>query len=308
MRSEPPAVAGGLLCDMNQITPSVSSVVNNMRSEPPAVAGGLICDMTLPANQVHVWRVPLNHDPERTALSLDVLSPDERDRAARFHFDKDRNEFVQARAALRFILAKYLDVAPIDVEFSYGPQGKPALSNRHAESNVRFNLSRRWGLALIAVTRGREVGIDVELIRNDLPFFEIAEVSFSAAESEILHELPEGVRASGFYNCWTRKEAYVKARGEGFSFPLKEFDVSLTPGEPAMLRRVLNDFSSERNDALPAGGDLKEVDRWTFEEIPVGDGYVAALAFEGKNLSITCRDWLRGCCGIDLAGDESLRI
>jgi 4'-phosphopantetheinyl transferase len=231
----------------------------------------------LPENAVHIWRVPLNHSSERTTLSLEVLSTDERDKAARFHFDKDRNQFVQARAALRFILSEYLNADPRTLEFAYGPQGKPAFANGHANSSLRFNLSRRDGLALIAVTRGREIGVDVELICADVPFFEIADVSFSSAESATLRSLPESMRAAGFYNCWTRKEAYVKARGEGLSFPLKQFDVSLTPGDSPMLLNV--------RDALD------EIDRWTLQEIPVAEDYVSALAVEGSNLNVTCRDW-----------------
>jgi 4'-phosphopantetheinyl transferase len=231
----------------------------------------------LPDDQVHIWRVPLNQSSERTALSLEVLSPDERAKAARFRFAKDRNQFVQARAALRFILSEYLNADPRTLEFSYGPQGKPALANGHANSGLRFNLSRRDGLALIAVTRGREIGVDVELVRADVPFFEIADVSFSSAESATLRNLPESIRAAGFYNCWTRKEAYVKARGEGLSFPLKQFDVSLTPGEPAKLLNVRD--------------NVDEVDRWTLQQIAVSERYVAALAVEGRSVKVTCRDW-----------------
>ena len=231
----------------------------------------------LPDNDVHVWSVPLNQNPERTALSLEVLSPDEQEKAARFHFGKHRNQFIQARAALRLILSEYLSVRPQDLEFSYGPQGKPALANEHADSSLRFNLSRREGLALVAVTRGREIGVDVELIHADLPAFEIAEISFSEAELTTLHGLPEGMRTTGFYNCWTRKEAYVKARGAGLSFPLKHFDVSLTPGAAAMLLNVRD--------------NVDEVDRWTLQEIPVGKSYVAALAVEGTELNIMLRDW-----------------
>jgi 4'-phosphopantetheinyl transferase len=229
-------------------------------------------------DQVHVWRIPLNQSSERTLLSLEVLSTDERARAARFHFDKDRNQFAQARAAQRFILSEYLNVRPQKLEFSYGAQGKPALANVDADSGLRFNLSRRDGLALLAVTRGREIGVDVELVRADMSLFEVAEISFSSLELTTLRSLPESLQAAGFYNCWTRKEAYVKARGEGLSFPLKQFDVSLTPGDPARLIQVRD--------------NLDDVDRWTLQEIPVGDHYVAALIVEGANLKVTCRDWV----------------
>ena len=228
-------------------------------------------------NEVHVWRIPLSQNSAETLTWERVLSPDERAKAERFHFDKHRNQFVQARAALRFILSHYLQVDPQTLEFSYGPKGKPALANQHADNSLRFNLSRREGLALIAVTRGREIGVDVELVSADLPVFEIAETTFSEAELSTLRHLPEDLHVAGFFNCWTRKEAYVKARGEGLSFPLKNFDVSLTPADPPRLLNVRD--------------NVDEVNRWTLQEIPVGEDYVAALAVEGTNLNVTCRDW-----------------
>ena len=231
----------------------------------------------LAPDQIHVWRVPLNQNPERLPELNEILSPDERARAARFRFDKDRNQFIESRAALRLLLGQYLNVSPKELAFSFSAHGKPALANGLSHSGVRFNLSRRDGLALIAVTRNRDIGVDVELVRADLPVFEIAEVSFSENELATLRSLPEGQQAAGFYNCWTRKEAYVKARGEGFSFPLKQFDVSLTPGAAASL--------------LEVRGSDTEVDRWTMQELSVGDGYVAALAFEGRDATVICEDW-----------------
>jgi 4'-phosphopantetheinyl transferase len=252
-----------------------------LKSVPLTLAGGVdLKEQTrtrrakkiLPDDAVHVWRVLLNQDLERTANALKVLSPDERETAARFHFDKDRNQFVQARAALRFILSEYIDLNPQDLEFTYGPQGKPGLAV--AGGDLRFNLSRREGLALIAVTRGREIGVDVELVRGDMPFFEIAAVSFSNAESNILRNLPANLQSRGFYNCWTRKEAFVKAVGEGLSFPLQEFDVSLVPGESAELLEV-------------RGSPLNRADRWTMHDFAVGENYVGALVVEGANLNFT---------------------
>jgi 4'-phosphopantetheinyl transferase len=276
--------------------PSVSSVVKNFRG--PFTTEDAENRHALAANDAHVWRIPLNQSSERTLLSLKVLSTDEREKAARFHFDKDRSQFVQARGALRFILSDYLNADAQDVEFSYEHHGKPELANGHADSSLRFNLSRRDGLALIAVTRGREIGVDVELVRADVPFFEIADGSFSSLESATLRSLPENVRAAGFYNCWTRKEAYVKARGEGLSFPLKQFDVSLTPGKPAKLLNLRDDMpsmrdkvASIRDDVLTARDSVDEVDRWTLKEIPVGENYVAALVVEGSNLNVTCWNW-----------------
>jgi 4'-phosphopantetheinyl transferase len=229
------------------------------------------------SDQVHVWRVPLNQNSDRIVELKELLSTDELSRAERFHFEKDRNQFIESRAALRLLLSQYLNVPPKDLTFSPGGHGKPALANGLSKNGLRFNLSRRDGLALIAVTCGREIGVDVELVRPDLPVFEIAAVSFSKSELATLRSLPKNLQTAGFYNCWTRKEAYIKARGEGLSFPLKQFDVSLTPGEPARL--------------LSVRGHAAEVDRWTMHELSVGAAHVAALAYEGRGLDVICEDW-----------------
>ena len=241
---------------------SVPSVVNIFATEDTEKI-----QIGTPAeHEVHVWKVSLDQSSRRTSRAIDILSPDERQRACRFHFAKDRNQFIQSRAALRRLLAGYLRIAPAEVRFSYSEYEKPALANGSAQNKLHFNLSRRDGLALIAVAYNREVGIDLELIRPDLPLMEIAESSFSSAEIAILKSQPETTRTRSFYNCWTRKEAYLKARGEGLSFPLKQFDVSLAPGAPARL--------------LEVRGDSAEVDSWMLREIPVNIKYVAALAIE----------------------------
>jgi 4'-phosphopantetheinyl transferase len=228
-------------------------------------------------DQIHVWRVPLNQNLERIPGLTELLSTDEQTRADRFHFEKDRNQFIEARAALRLLLSQYLNVAPQRLTFSPGSHGKPALANGPSNNGLRFNLSRRDGLALIAVAFDREIGVDVELVVPDLPIFEVAEVSFSERELATLRSLPESLQPAGFYNCWTRKEAYVKARGEGLSFPLKQFDVSLVPGDPARL--------------LEVRGSDTEVDRWTLQELSVGDAHVAALVYEGPEAKVICNDW-----------------
>jgi 4'-phosphopantetheinyl transferase len=230
-------------------------------------------------NQIHVWRVPLNLNPHRIPELKALLSTEERDRAERFHFEKDRNQFIESRCVLRQLLGQYLDVAPEDLTCTQSAYGKSAL----ASGDLRFNLSRRDGLALIAVTRSREIGVDVELVRPDLDLFGMAGVSFSENEFASLKALPKSEHAPGFYNCWTRKEAFVKAVGEGFSFPLKQFDVSLTPGEPARLIAV------HRKD--PAADPIAAAARWFLQEIAVPDGYVAALAYEAPEVIVTCIDW-----------------
>ena len=238
----------------------------------------------LQRDQIHVWRVPLNQNPDRISEFKKILSPDERARADRFHFEKDRNQFIESRAALRILLSQYLNIAPKELTFAFGNHGKPALGNGLGNRGLRFNLSRRDGLALMAFANDREIGVDVELVRADLPVFEIAEVSFSETELAVLRGLPQSLQTAGFYNCWTRKEAYIKALGEGLSFPLKQFDVSLTPGDAARLIEVRRDIPS--NDK-----NLDEVDRWTLQDLSVSDGYVGAIAFEGSEVSVICDDW-----------------
>jgi 4'-phosphopantetheinyl transferase len=237
----------------------------------------------LASDQIHVWRVPLHQNPDRIPELKAILSFEERARADRFHFEKDRRQFIEARAALRQLLSQYLGVAPADLGFSFGPQGKPALAPEVSNTDLRFNLSRRDGLALVAVALGREIGVDVELVRPDLELFEMAEVSFSESELATLKSLPENLRVAGFYNCWTRKEAFIKAIGEGVSFPLKQFDVSLIPGAPAKLLAV-------RIDQSPSDR-IATADSWIVHEVPVPDGYVAALAFEGSTMNVLCDDW-----------------
>ncbi len=267
----------------------ISTSLFSAVKSPPAWLTTEDTEKNLPDNAVHVWRVLLDQSSDRTAGALKMLSLDEREVAARYHFNKDRQQFVQARAGLRLVLSGYTGVDPQNLEFTYGQQGKPALANARSQGDLRFNLSRRDGLALIAVTRGREIGIDVELVRRDLPFFEIAEATFSAAESATLCNLPESALSRGFYNCWTRKEAFVKAIGEGLSFPLKQFDVSLIPNEPARLIavRAKNSHTNKSN-------------RWKLYDIAAGENYVAALVVERNNLNITCsvRDWAPSvdCC------------
>jgi 4'-phosphopantetheinyl transferase len=233
---------------------------------------------SLTADEIHVWRVPLNQNPDRIPELRGFLAPEEQARAQRFHFAKDRNQFIESRAALRLLLSQYLNTSPMELTFASGSHGKPALANGLSSNGLRFNLSRRDGLALMALTCDREIGVDVELVQTDLPVFEIAEVSFSESELATLRSLPENLQTAGFYNCWTRKEAYIKARGEGFSFPLKQFDVSLTPGAAARL--------------LDVKGSATEVDRWTLAELEVGQDYVGAVACEGRSLDIKYCDWI----------------
>jgi 4'-phosphopantetheinyl transferase len=228
-------------------------------------------------DEVHVWRADLDQTTLQIQRFLDTLAADEQERAARFHFERDREHFIVARGVLRAILGSYLNRAPESLSFCYSSYGKPALAGASDGNAIRFNVSHSHGAALYAVTRGREVGIDLERIRSDIAITEIAERFFSRREVATLRTLPAEVQRQAFFHCWTRKEAYIKARGEGLSLPLDQFDVSLASGEPDAL------LGSQR--------DPSEASSWLLQELAYAPGYVAALAAEGRNWRLTCWQW-----------------
>ena len=180
----------------------------------------------------------LDTGPAAVRESAALLSDTDRQRASRFAFDHDRRRFIVARAQLRRLLAARLGVRPQSVELVYGPRGKPALSRRFADSNLRFNVSHCEDVAVYAFALGREIGADVEATRVIRDADDIAARFFSRCEYEAYCALDRRDRPLGFFNCWTRKEAFIKALGDGIYYPLDRFDVSLTPGEPANILRV----------------------------------------------------------------------
>jgi len=233
--------------------------------------------LKLGRDKVHVWRATL--DPEKSRLHdlEQILAPDEHARAGRFYFQKDREHFIAARGLLRTILGRYLNQDPSELRFCYSPYGKPSLATSSGENALHFNVSHSHGLALYAVTSGREIGVDLEHLRTNFAGEDIAERFFSRREVEALRALPADMRQKGFFNCWTRKEAYIKARGEGLSLPLDQFDVSLAPGEPAALLSTIS--------------DPLEASRWSLQKLEPGPGYVAALAVEGRDWLLKCWQW-----------------
>ena len=234
--------------------------------------------LTLLRDEVHVWRASLQTTAARMDELYLTLAADERERAGRFHFRADRDHFVVARGSLRAILGRYLGIGPSQVRFRHGPYGKPELAGEDRISSIRFSVSHSSDLALYAVARGREVGVDLECIRPDLAGGEIAERFFSPLEVAALRALPDEQQPQAFFNCWTRKEAYVKARGEGLSLPLDRFHVSLVPGEPAAL--------------LSDEGDPQATEDWELQNLETGPCYAAALAVEGYGCWLTCWRWV----------------
>jgi 4'-phosphopantetheinyl transferase len=231
----------------------------------------------LESDEVHVWRATLDQPAPRVQSLWQTLAADEQARARRFYFEKDRVPFIIARGALRAILGGYLNINPDQLRFYYSPHGKPALASEVGGGTLRFNVSHSHGLALFAISRGRDIGIDIEHIRPDFATEEIAERFFSPREVAALRALPIDAQAEAFFNCWTRKEAYIKAIGEGLSHPLDQFDVSLAPGEPARL------LKTQRNPQQAA--------QWSLQELSPGPGYAAALAVEGHGWRLHCWQW-----------------
>jgi 4'-phosphopantetheinyl transferase len=233
----------------------------------------------LSVDEVHVWGATLTRTSEEVKRLRGLLSNDEMSRAERFHFQRDRSNFIVARGTLREILGLYLGQPPRLLRFDYNDFGKPALTSAPAEMKIRFNLSHAGDVALYAVASGREVGVDIEVVQEDTPCEEIAARFFSRREVTTLLALPASARRRAFFECWTRKEAYIKGRGEGLSLPLDNFDVSLAPGEPAALvdRR---------------GG--RDAARWSLCELTDAAGYAAAVAAEGSGWRL--RRW-RWPCG-----------
>ena len=227
--------------------------------------------------EVHVWRAWLDVPTSQVESHLQSLSADERARAGRFCFQRDRTQFIVARGLLRNILGRYLGLEPDQLCFCYKLHGKPALTVAAGAPALRFNVSHSHCAALIAVTHDREIGVDIERIRVEAADIEIARRYFSSHEVAVLEALPAHSRTEAFFRCWTRKEAYIKARGGGLSIPLDQFDVSLAPGEPAMLRQT--------------NADPQEVGRWSLRDLNPSPGYAAALAVEGHAWPLKCWHW-----------------
>jgi 4'-phosphopantetheinyl transferase len=227
-------------------------------------------------NEVHVWRTRL--DIEWSWTLDEALTLEDHTRADRFRFETDRRRFCIARASLRIILARYLKTKPNRLQIELGDYGKPYLADANVSQGLRFNLSHSNQIALMAVTRDREVGIDVEYVRPDFVTNEVANHFFSPAEIKQFRAIPAELKTASFFNGWTRKEAYIKARGEGLSCPLDQFDVSLRPDERPML--------------LNSRVDPNDVSRWAFQNLHAAKDYTAALAVEGQYSRLVLWDFV----------------
>jgi 4'-phosphopantetheinyl transferase len=230
--------------------------------DSPLVSGAPGDGNSIRSGEVHLWCTSLEGSQESLNSYSRLLSREEIARASKYVFRRDQTHFILSRGILRELLGRYLSVPGESIEISSAAAGKPELAQKVQNVDLRFNLSHSHGLAIFAFSIARELGIDAEFIREDVETDEIARRYFSNVEREELSSLKDADRAKGFFLCWTRKEAYVKARGKGLEIPLDSFSVTLTPGAQPRL-------TSE--DAV----------RWSLHSLELATGWASALVVEG---------------------------
>jgi 4'-phosphopantetheinyl transferase len=218
--------------------------------------------------EAHLYTLPLEVEPEYLQNLAQLLSPDELKRANRFIFEKDRKHFIAARGRMRQVLSGYCGENPAELIFDYASNGKPYLP-RHRQ--LHFNLAHSGELAVLGITGSGRIGVDVELTEAKIDLLALARRFFAPPEVAALIALPESQQKEAFYNCWTRKEAYIKALGTGLATPLDSFCVSLFPGEPAEL--------------LAVNGSQEQAAGWYMVAFSPAPGYAAAVCLEER------RDW-----------------
>lgn len=226
------------------------------------------------SNEVHVWRVFLDVTKIEFESLLGFLSVDELARAGRFHFERDQRRFIVARGILRKILGGYLNKPPGKICFEYSSHGKPMLAPNPGDDSICFNLSHSGAFALYAVTRNKKVGIDIESIRDNVSVEQVAQQFFSQNEINSLEKIDINKRSGLFFQYWTRKEAFLKASGEGISFPMEQCDVSLISGSGL--------------SPITLSGNNREDSCWYVQDLYPGEGYAAAIAVEEDDWDISC--------------------
>ena len=235
-------------------------------------------NFTLKVNEIHVWHASMVIDHEQESTCLSVLSQDERVRANRFHFKKDRNVYIAARFILRFLLGQYLNRNPAALRFNYSAHGKPFLKTHSSpREKLEFNLSHSGEKALFAFCLDRPLGIDLERLRKNTDILSLAKRFFSPGEYSDLLSLPDKEKLGAFFLCWVRKEAFIKAKEKGLSLGLSKFEVSLKPDKPAVLKHTFY--------------QKMDVENWSLFDIKVENDYRAALAVKGKNAEVRSFYW-----------------
>ena len=232
----------------------------------------------LEENEVHVWQARLHSSSKTLSHFQHILSAEEYTKAQRFYFEEDQHRWTVAHGILRILLSWYTQKDPREISFLLNAYGKPSLSTTDHQPYLQFNLSHSKDLALYAFTYTRQIGVDIEYMRSDVPYDELAQQSFSPVEQAVLNTVPYPEKPAAFFKGWTSKEAYIKGRGLGLSFPLHLFDVSLIPNEPAAL--------------LASRESVDEMQHWTIQKLEPDKDYVGALAIEGPEPTVRCWQWI----------------
>lgn len=233
---------------------------------------------TLGENELHIWHARLSDLADQLPRLGALLCPEERARAGRFYFERDRNAFILSRAILRSLLGEYCRIPADKIAFGYGPRGKPVVHVPAGCSPVEFNVSHSHGMAVYAIARDCPVGIDVEYVREVKEADGIVTGQFAPEEISAYRALSTAAKQRGFFHLWTRKEAYIKALGEGLGHPLDRFAVSLEPGAARFLR--IDSAPDREND-------------WMLRDLALDPSYIAAVAVRGVGLEISCQAWPR---------------
>ena len=219
-------------------------------------------------SEVHIWKADLEQHSKLAEMQATLLSHDELIRVEKYRFPKDSTRYSVGRSICRLILGQYLDIEAKDLVFYYNRYGRPYIDSYLNHNALSFNVSHSENHLLLAVSKGREVGIDIERVKCEFDCVEIAKGFFSTYELAQLRALPPSERELGFITCWTQKEAYIKAQGMGLSLDLDSFDVSLDPKKPAELLSVRDDPT--------------QVERWKLHTFSPFRGYISTLAAEGQ--------------------------
>jgi len=225
----------------------------------------------LATGEVHVWRIDLDIPDDRWQALRSLLVADELAKAERFHFAKHRRRHTVSHAALRILLGQYLARPPRGIAFSYNTHGKPRLADE--DQKIKFNLSHTEDIMLVAFVLDSEIGIDIEAVTRHVDYMGVGQRWFSALEGRTLQSLPEQERIDAFFRAWCRKEAYIKARGEGMAHPLQRFSVALDKHEPRLVEHL---------------DDSRETSRWTFIDIDVAENYRATVVAESTDWQVSC--------------------
>ncbi len=226
--------------------------------------------LSIKQDTLHVWYARIDVDQKNKEQYHSLLSTDERERARKFHFEKDRVAFIAARGILRKLSGYYLNTNPTAIRFNYSSHGKPSYA---VDTNLKFNISHSGNMAAFAFGHAASIGVDIEKIKHDFDPIDLASGFFSKEEITALKNRPNDDQQRAFFRCWTRKESFIKAEGSGLSFPLNLFAVSLENDSDAAL--------------LKTHWDLSERTKWQLVSFVPAKGYLGALAIKGEPKQIS---------------------